>query len=1168
MKLLLKSALICGFLAGVAQAAIEINWTIGGAAVMDGSTSDAPIPVPQGALIQLIWAGADDAVNFPDVTAGPDFVSGDDVVLASTNFINAGGFTQPNIQREYPLPGSTAQDSTFVFARIYDVADPTGGGCNYYDTPLLSAQEQTGSDNINADVLDMTNPADFITSENAGSVPVVVTDTVCPAINGGCENLSATFVRTPTCVGGGSMSVTATGVGGTGPYAYQWDAAAGNQSTATATGLAPGTYEVQVTDLGVADCSINVPVTVGEAFCFMVGTTATPCPSATAGTATVTDISGAVGTVVFTWNVPAGATVDGGTASDLPAGDFSVVGVNGDGQTVTQEFTIASQSADIDFMVTKVDPQCGDPLGGSASVSGITGGAGGYTVQWDAATGNQTGETATGLGGGTYMVTVSDGTCSTTRSVTLVQEGEGPTINCTPTATVMDCPIDAAGYDPVAAQLATDSDGVALAPVGQQVETDELPCRLVVAYTFTLTNECAVSTCVARVTFLSEGPTLADPLPAALQDQQLTCAAPLPMPETNAFAGALTGCGEVTVSLDFDLPSGNCRDPNTPAHYIFTATDTCGAQLVFTQTYTWAADTTPPSIQPIAQVDLDGCATPPAPDADIVQASDQCNPALTVTLADQSETMTQNGRTRLVRTWDVADACGNADQVEEVITYVSGSTPPVFDNLPQTYGIEQDCDSFSGYIVPDLLANPPAQIQAITLSGGVDGLVTGQNPPAGTPLTAVGVHRIFLSATNSCGLGTSSYVDVNLSCDDSVPAGMTGGSISGIKWHDRNANGRRDPNPGEVPIPGIDIYLDLNNNGINDAGDRVAVTDADGVYVFSNLPSGVYRVREDLTAGYANTYPLGGSHVINLQSGAHLTGFNFGNQGQLMFEGVVFNDLDGDGSPDNNDLSQVGIDGVQVTVYLMDGDNQTAVGTDTSGPAGGFRFNNLSPDFQYAVGIDESSLPQDAEYELSGPAQQEFSFAAGGGDFTPSPASAGSFSVMPAPTAIALERLDAVGDTVTWVTAWEHGTLGFFVDRLVEGERTRVNDTLILADGSSGSYSVVDPDPPAAGVQARYILVEVEADLDIEEYGPAILVHAASPTEGELATHQAAAGAVRLDTDDEHDRYLVIGLPADAVLEDVTDPADPIPLQGETLTTDSGSGRYFSWPAGRTIQSR
>ena len=59
------------------------------------------------------------------------------------------------------------------------------------------------------------------------------------------------FVTTnamPSCNGGSDGSLTVTAGGGVPPYTYLWDAAAGNATTETVTGLAAGSYTITVTD--------------------------------------------------------------------------------------------------------------------------------------------------------------------------------------------------------------------------------------------------------------------------------------------------------------------------------------------------------------------------------------------------------------------------------------------------------------------------------------------------------------------------------------------------------------------------------------------------------------------------------------------------------------------------------------------------------------------------------------------------------------------------------------------------------------------------------------------------------------------------------------------------------------------------------------------------------
>ena len=101
----------------------------------------------------------------------------------------------------------------------------------------------------------------------AGNYSVIVTDA------NGCTDtsnvtiteptaLTATTTATdPTCNGSADGSASVTATGGTGTLSYLWDDATG-QTTAAATGLAAGTYNVTVTDAN--GCTITQSNTLGE----------------------------------------------------------------------------------------------------------------------------------------------------------------------------------------------------------------------------------------------------------------------------------------------------------------------------------------------------------------------------------------------------------------------------------------------------------------------------------------------------------------------------------------------------------------------------------------------------------------------------------------------------------------------------------------------------------------------------------------------------------------------------------------------------------------------------------------------------------------------------------------------------------------------------------------
>lgn len=133
-----------------------------------------------------------------------------------------------------------------------------------------------------------------------------------------------------TCSGGNDGTATIVANDGQAPYSYQWDAAAGNQTTATATGLTTGSYCVQVTDnLNEVD---NYCVYVGAPAALTTSTFLTPDSDGCNGVAHLL-ISGGQPPYVITWNDPLNQT--GQSAYDLCAGNYQVTIVDSNGcQTI------------------------------------------------------------------------------------------------------------------------------------------------------------------------------------------------------------------------------------------------------------------------------------------------------------------------------------------------------------------------------------------------------------------------------------------------------------------------------------------------------------------------------------------------------------------------------------------------------------------------------------------------------------------------------------------------------------------------------------------------------------------------------------------------------------------------------------------------------------------
>ncbi|MBW3585724.1 MAG: hypothetical protein KY448_07715, partial [Cyanobacteria bacterium 0813] len=179
------------------------------------------------------------------------------------------------------------------------------------------------------------------------------------------------------------------------------------------------------------------------------------------------------------------------------------------------------------------------------------------------------------------------------------------------------------------------------------------------------------------------------------------------------------------------------------------------------------------------------------------------------------------------------------------------------------------------------------------------------------------------------------------------------GKIGGIKFNDLNNNAIQDA-PAEPPLGGWTIYLDANNNGVQDqvpaeTGTNAAVTDVAGSYQFANLPAGTYTVREVPQTGWTQTVPrvnaatptLSGGFTIAVTSGTDSQNNNFGNFRPNSISGLKFNDLNNNAIQDAP--AETGLPNWQF--FLDTNDNGTL---DTGEPntltdaAGSYKFLDLS----------------------------------------------------------------------------------------------------------------------------------------------------------------------------------------------------------------------------------
>jgi hypothetical protein len=164
--------------------------------------------------------------------------------------------------------------------------------------------------------------------------------------------------------------------------------------------------------------------------------------------------------------------------------------------------------------------------------------------------------------------------------------------------------------------------------------------------------------------------------------------------------------------------------------------------------------------------------------------------------------------------------------------------------------------------------------------------------------TAMNLGRVLESAVgSSCGAFTSVWMNSKSSDSDNasmkdfvdpLPINARRCSAAGTKWHDYDADGRRDP--GEPGLAGFRIYADLNGNrefdpqGPGERGEPFAITDEHGDYVIDGIrESGQYTLREERTAAAPEgrwncSYPRRRcAHTVDADANPFAEGRDFGN---------------------------------------------------------------------------------------------------------------------------------------------------------------------------------------------------------------------------------------------------------------------------------------------------
>ena len=218
------------------------------------------------------------------------------------------------------------------------------------------------------------------------------------------------------CFGEANGAIDITLTGGSSPFTFIWSNGAGTEDVS---GLAPGTYNVIVTDafgcISTEDFTISEPPSALSVAINLQ--TNVLCFGASTGSA-VAEASGGTAPYSYSWDTSPVQTTP--AAIGLAAGVYTVTVTDANGCITTETVTITQPPTGLQVIVSGTDALCFGASDGTA-LAAASGGTAPYSYSWNT-TPVQTAAAATGLAAGTYTVTVTDADGCIAASTILVSE--------------------------------------------------------------------------------------------------------------------------------------------------------------------------------------------------------------------------------------------------------------------------------------------------------------------------------------------------------------------------------------------------------------------------------------------------------------------------------------------------------------------------------------------------------------------------------------------------------------------------------------------------------------------------------------------------------------------------------------------------------------------------
>lgn len=395
----------------------------------------------------------------------------------------------------------------------------------------------------------------------------------------------------------------------------------------------------------------------------------------------------------------------------------------------------------------------------------------------------------------------------------------------------------------------------------------------------------------------------------------------------------------------------------------------------------------------------------------------------------------------------------------------------------------------------------------------VNNVLAGRTQTGDPDSTKDNATAVVVSGGDVTSVGGTACTDCNLNVDFGYQP--SGGVIGNHVWRDLDGDGFRDADEPGVEGVTINLWLDVNGDGIITPGVdnliRTTVTDANGQYQFRGLPYGKYLVDVTdkygvlggmtLTDGTDNTdnYSQPDPYAVELTltggivSSDYTADFGYTATTPLTISGIVFSDTNNNGSWATGEPY---VPGATLSLYRVVNGEWFLIGTTTSASDGSYSFTDL-PAGDYMV------VAQVGGTEVGGKFQTTQTTTKAVQPVTLTTANStnndfGFYSPPVSPTSVDVVELSVTvqGEAilVVWETAQELDSLGFNLSRSTSanGPWAELNVTLIAAQvpGSpfGSAYEWLDDENVEPDVVYFYRLEQIDTRGSRTFFGPVTAV--------------------------------------------------------------------------------